>query len=79
MCYIVLSEVDNTKVKKDLVLVCECDSPGDERRHIQSAYRFRAVTCSGRRPGVASNTVTAVVTLVKLFTFYGPQFPSFVK
>ena len=79
MCYIVLSEVDNTKVKKDLVLVHECGSPGDERRHIQSAYRFRAVTCSGRRPGVASNTVTAVVTLVKLFTFYGPQFSSFVK
>lgn len=31
MCYIVLSEVENTKVKKDLVLVHECDSPGGER------------------------------------------------
>ena len=78
MCYIVLSEVDNVKVKEDLVLVHECDSPGSERRHKQSAYRFRAVTCSGRRPGVAS-TVTAVVTLVKLFILYEPQFPSFVK
>ena len=56
MCYIVLSEVDNIKVKEDLVLVHECNSPGSERRHMQSAYGFRAVTCSGRRPGVASNS-----------------------
>lgn len=34
MCYIVLSEVDNTKVKEDLLLVQECGSPGSERRHV---------------------------------------------
>lgn len=34
MCYIVLSEVENTKVKKDLVLVHECDSPGGETHAI---------------------------------------------
>lgn len=35
MCYIVLSEVDNAKVKEDVLLVQECGSPGSsERRHV---------------------------------------------